>query len=205
MAGCAVGALATVIIVAAAARALLQNPTPEVAAPVGLAAAAAAIQAPSPGLHPAEIIIPAIGVDAKTEDAGAIPGGAVALPSSLSTVGWYKYGVMPGQAGTAVLYARYESDSGHAGVFKRLYELQAGDTFSIKTDDGRTLHFVVDSTATYPYDAVPQDALGGGPGDGAAHAALITGAGARLYDPLEGMTQDHRLVVYATLSSTDAP
>jgi sortase (surface protein transpeptidase) len=96
------------------------------------------------------------------------------------------------------MYGHLDNGLGLDGVFKHLSDLKDGDEVDIVTDDGRTLKFSVDATTTYPYQSVPPSLLGQGAADDNAHLSLITCTGHWVYDPAEGMTYDHRLVVSLT-------
>jgi sortase A len=187
-------------------RAVLYSPSVEIAPPAQVAMAAEA-NATTTSALPASIAIPAISVDAKVEDLGLAAGDHMAMPTSFTSVGWYKYGPVPGAIGTAVMYGHLDNGLGISGVFKNLSKLVPGDKVVVTDASGTTHTFVVDSLASYPYQAVPDSALeglpaqAGTPGETGAHLNLITCTGKWVYDSTEGMTYDHRLVVYTTLES----
>jgi sortase A len=189
-------ALSAVVFVTTAVHAFVWAPDSEIAPTAAMLAINAS---PRADLHPERVLIPSIGVDAATEDLGIRAGSRMAAPASFHTVGWYKYGVAPGQVGTAVMYGHLDNGFGLSGVFLDLHKVALGDDIEIKNAAGGTLRFTVDDIETYPYLSVPARALGGAAGDGKAHIALMTCAGNWTYDKNEGMTYDHRLVVYATL------
>jgi sortase (surface protein transpeptidase) len=178
--------------------ATLYSAEPEIAPPPAVAAAAV-LAATTTSALPASISIPAIGVDASVEDLGITTGDHMAMPTSFTTVGWYKYGPVPGAVGTAVMYGHLDNGLGLQGVFKKLGQLAPGDKIMVTNASGVSQTFVVNSLSTYPYQSVPASALESAPGDTGAHLNLITCAGGWIYDPVEGMTYDHRLVVYTTL------
>lgn len=170
----------------------------EVAPPPGVAYAAAVIAATTPvGYYPAHITIPAIGVDAPIQQLGLIAGDRMQAPTNFTDVGWYKYGAVPGTAGTAVLYGHLDNGLGLNGVLVDLDKLKKGDEIQITTKSGDVLTFVVSASTVYSYQSVPDAALGVGPASGGSSITLITCAGKAIYDPLEGFTYDHRLVVTA--------
>lgn len=150
---------------------------------------------------PQHISVPTISLDASIEKRGVVAGNRMAMPTSFSTVGWYEYGPAPGQKGTAVLYGHLNNGLGLSGVFEHLAHVKPGDEITITARDGSVTRFVVDRTETYPYTRVPQTAIASDPHEG-AHLTLITCAGSWTYDAEEGMTYDHRLVVYATYQGT---
>jgi sortase (surface protein transpeptidase) len=181
-------------------RATVYSPSPEIAPPPQVAAAAVA-NATTTSALPATISIPAIGVDASVEDLGLSAGDHMAMPTSFTTVGWYKYGPVPGAIGTAVMYGHLDNGLGIEGVFKNLDKLAPGDTIVVTDASGTAHTFVVNSLTSYPYQAVPDSALEGTPGEQGSHLNLITCTGKWVYDSTEGMTYNQRLVVSATLQS----
>jgi sortase (surface protein transpeptidase) len=140
-------------------------------------------------------------VDAAVQDRGLIAGNRMAAPTNYTDVGWYKYGTVPGDVGTAVLYAHLDNGLGLNGVFKDLDQLSIGDEIDITTASGTPQRFIVSKMESYPFQAVPPEALGEAPSDGMSYISLITCAGKPLRDPVIGYTYDHRLVVYAKLAS----
>lgn len=189
---------ATVVLVYLGIRATVYQSVTEIAPPPAVALAAAA-SATTSGAYPARISIPKIAVNAAIQDRGLVAGNRMAAPTSFTEVGWYEYGAVPGQVGTAVLYAHLDNGLGLNGVFKNLDQLSIGDEVDITTASGTPERFIVNDIETYPYQDVPPAALGEGPSDGKAHITLLTCAGNPTEDPVEGYTYDHRLVVYATL------
>lgn len=195
-----------IVLVAAAAFALVYTHaaiySPEAEVPPSSAIAAAAVlNATSTDARPARLAIAAIGVDAAVEDLGVTTGDRMAMPSSFTQVGWYKYGPVPGANGTAVMYGHLDNGLGLSGVFKKLATLAPGDKVVTTSADGAQHTFVVDRVESYPYQAVPSEALTGSLGDTEAHLNLITCTGKWVYDSSMGMTYDHRLVVYTTLET----
>ncbi len=164
-------------------------------------AALAAISAKTPAsLHPERVVIPALSINAKTEDLGVIAGSRMAAPKHYDTVGWYKYGPAPGAAGLAVMYGHLDNGLGLEGVFKNLNELKVGQEIEVVTAGGETPHFKVTKIETYAYNAIPDSALHNAQGDSSPRLLLITCAGQGINDPAIGFTYDKRLLVYATLT-----
>jgi hypothetical protein len=76
--------------------------------------------------------IPEIGILAHVIRLGGPPTGAIAVPSfsEVWDVGWYRYGVVPGDQGNALLLGHVDTYMGPA-VFYDLYELRPGDIVSV--------------------------------------------------------------------------
>ena len=112
-----------------------------------------------PEESPARIEIPSIRVDADVQDVGVGRSGNMAVPSNYSDVGWYRYGTVPGQTGSAVIDGHVDNGFGLPAVFNRINELQPGDSIYVVTETGRELHFVVEEIGSYAVDAVPLETL----------------------------------------------
>jgi LPXTG-site transpeptidase (sortase) family protein len=83
---------------------------------------------------PRRLIISAIGVNAPVETVG-MHDGAQEVPSSFSSTGWWRDGVMPGNArGNAVITGHTWSQG--EGVFDLLPKLRRADTIKLRTTKG---------------------------------------------------------------------
>ncbi|HVS79878.1 MAG TPA: class F sortase [Candidatus Paceibacterota bacterium] len=159
--------------------------------------AAAAGQAPPANFpemnHPAELSIPSLGIDAKVVDVGVTAKGAMAVPKSFQQVGWYKYGAMPGNSGSAVLAGHVDNGLSLAGVFKKLKNIGVGDAISVTDDAGDVATFEVTGTSSLDYKSSDTSAIfkKGGP----AVLTLITCDGDWVQSD---KTYDARLIVTAT-------
>ena len=109
--------------------------------------------------RPVRLYIPSISIDAKVEEVGVAKNGTMATPRTFQTVGWYKYGPVPGEIGSAVLDGHSDNGLGLKGVFKRLEELEDGHDIYIYDKEGRQIHFRVISVDTYEYTEVPTDQI----------------------------------------------
>lgn len=145
---------------------------------------------------PARLEIPAIRINATVQRVGITAKGNMGTPSNFTDVAWYKYGTVPGHTGSAVIDGHVDNGLGLNGVFKHLDQVQAGDDIYVLDASGRTLHFVVDRTAEYPYKEVPTNEIFAS--SSVPNLVLITCGGAWVESD---KTYDHRLVVFATLAS----
>jgi len=146
--------------------------------------------------YPTQITIPAVGVDAKVEEVGLTYIGNMGTPKFLADTGWYKYGTLPGENGSAVIDGHVDNGLGLAGVFKNLKKVKIGDDIYVTADDDRTLHFSVIDVETYYYMSMPLTFIFNR--TGGAYLNLITCDGNWIP---EAKTDDHRIVVYAKLIS----
>ncbi len=144
--------------------------------------------------EPARIRISKIGVDAIVQHVGRAKSGNMAVPTNFTDAGWYREGTVPGNIGSAVIDGHVDNALGLPGVFIRLGELEEGDDIYIDTEEGNTLHFVVESAAEYAVEDVPREILFNR--SDAPRLNLITCQGNWISDK---KMYDRRLVVYARL------
>jgi sortase (surface protein transpeptidase) len=187
-------AVAAVVFMTTAVRAFVYDPSPEIAPPPGVTLP----DVPATD-YPVHISIPSASIDADIEKVGLTTGNHMATSAQFSNAGWYKYGPVPGQVGTAVIEGHLDNGLGLDGAFKHLGDVSIGDVVTVTAQDGRTIRFAVNATSSYPYQSVPSDVLFGTTvHDGKAHLNLVTCTGTWTYDQTEGMTYTRRLVVFAT-------
>lgn len=182
---------ALIIFITTARRALWSSPERELSIPLGTMATSTPL---NPGQYPTRLLIPALGINAKIEAVGINLKGNMAAPSNFADVGWYRYGPVPGQIGSANLAGHVDNGLALPGVFKPLDQIKTGDQIFIETKNGSQLRFVVAEIRTYPYQDVPLDLLFNQ--NDAVRLNLITCAGKLL---TKDRTYDQRLVVFAKL------
>lgn len=148
---------------------------------------------PIPG-RPVRIEIPNAYVGALVTDVGVTPEGNLDVPPNYVDVGWYKYGTIPGNMGSAVLDGHVDDGRLLDGVFKNLRRLVVGDDIYITTEQGNRLHFKVRNTDIYDTDRFPGELIFHE--KGARLIKIITCHGK--FSPSQD-TYDQRLVVTAEL------
>jgi sortase (surface protein transpeptidase) len=147
-------------------------------------------------LVPERLKISKIGVDANVQQVGLTAKGNMGVPTNFTDAGWYKYGVAPGEIGSAVMAGHVDNALGLDGVFKHLSDLRPGDEITVSSVSGKELTFKVTRVESYPYDQVPAEGIFN---DGSgAHLNLITCDG-NWVQPAKNY--DRRLVVYSDLVS----
>jgi len=108
--------------------------------------------------NPVAISIPSLGITNATISAvGVEDNGEMEVPGPLD-VGWYEYGVSPGQPGAAVLAAHVAYD-GVDGVFVNLTDLQPGAEIIVEFESGDSQSFRVDRLDQYEKSELPDDEL----------------------------------------------
>jgi sortase (surface protein transpeptidase) len=151
---------------------------------------------------PAQLIIPAIGVNASVVPEGTDSTGALEVPplGAVNLTGWWDGGAAPGQDGPAVIVGHVDSVAAGPLVFWHLSELKPGDL--VETEPGN-LQFAVTSLQEVSKNAFPtQQVYGPTPGP---QLRLITCGGA--FDAASGSYVDN-VIVYATevqAASTSTP
>lgn len=184
----AITLLAFFLFGATLVRALFWAPESELPVP---AAQDAPIHAVGEGDQPARLRIPQLEVNAKIQYVGVAASGNMAVPTNFRDVGWYRYGTVPGQVGSAVIDGHVDNALGLPGVFKDLHRLRKGDRIYVQTKSGDELEFVVQDVKTYGYKDVPADLLFGR--TDAPRLNLITCGGSWVQAE---RTYDERVVVY---------
>lgn len=166
-------------------------------APVTVTATAPAA-VPNPAL-PTQLLIPAIGVAAPVERVGLGVDGTLATPQRhpWDDVGWYRFGPLPGQPGSAVIAGHLDRPGGYPAVFWNLHLLRPGMALTIVDERGQHWHFRVTAVASYPPERAPLFHIFA---DRSGHYLnLITCAGTWI--PSEHQTTE-RLVVYSVLQGS---
>ena len=107
---------------------------------------------------PVRLEIPAIGVSSPLIRLGLNPDGTMQVPGDFQVAGWFTGGPQPGQLGPAVIAGHVDSRTGPA-VFYRLRDLHPGDQIRVVRADHRVVRFRVESLASFPKQALPDDAV----------------------------------------------
>lgn len=151
-----------------------------------------AATSPTPGTGPpVRLEIPAVGVGAGVDPLGLRGGGELDVPARFDRVGWWSGGPAPGAPGPAVLVGHVDSRRGPA-VFFRLRDLVPGDELTVRRDDGLSVTFTVERSASYAKAQFPTAEVYG-PRDRSV-LRLVTCSGR--FDRSTGHYEDN-LVVFA--------
>lgn len=109
--------------------------------------------------YPTQLVIPSININAKITEVGITSSGNMATPHNLTDIGWYKYGTVPGNVGSAVLAGHVDNGLSLPGVFYNLHKMQVGDDIYIIDKNGQKLSFKVIATDIYGYKDAPADLI----------------------------------------------
>jgi LPXTG-site transpeptidase (sortase) family protein len=189
-----VALVASFVFSATLAHALLNSPESEVTVVNSDTSYVASTHAATPDEYPVRLIIPSLNVDANVQYVGITAHGTMSVPNNFSDVGWYKYGSVPGSAGSAVMAGHVDNALALPGVFKNLENIQKGADVYVMQKNGGKLHFVVDAVETY--DAVNAPAGRIFENVGPPRLNLVTCEGTWIQSEHQ---YDHRLVVYTHL------
>lgn len=102
--------------------------------------------------YPVMLSIPKINVEANITDVGITSRGNMGTPSNYSDVGWYRYGILPGELGSAVMAGHVDNGLSLPGVFANLKNVEKGDDVYVTDKRGEKLHFIVSAIDTYDFD-----------------------------------------------------
>jgi len=139
--------------------------------------------------YPTQIVIPSVQINSWVEQVGVNSAGEMEVPDGTgNNVGWYKFGTVPGENGSAVMDAHVYA------AFKKLKNAKIGSSIYVLNAKGETLHFKIISSKVYPVSGVPMNAIF--TDASGKYLNLITCEG-RFIRSLD--TYDKRRVVYAEL------
>ncbi|MGP4075493.1 class F sortase [Halobacillus sp. K22] len=148
------------------------------------------------GIVPVRLTIPSIDVDAPVAPQGYTEQGGMAVPNSVTEVGWFEPGTKPGAVGNSVIAGHVDGRNGPA-IFYDLKDLEAGDSIYVEGKDGEKLTYTVQKVVAHPLDESPIRELFGPTNEKALNLITCTGA----YDD-EAQEYTERLAVYTVLSSS---
>ncbi|MEV1293610.1 class F sortase [Pseudonocardia sp. NPDC049635] len=104
--------------------------------------------------EPVRLQVDRLGLDTEPVPLGLHPDGAMEVPDSAGTVGWFTGAPTPGELGPAV-FAAHVDWKGLPGAFADLATLEPGDEIRVDRADGGTVVFAVTRTGQYPKEEFP--------------------------------------------------
>lgn len=163
--------------------------------PVPITGTDPALTLPSEATEPVRLEVDGVDIAMDVVPVG-VADGEMALPESVSRVGWYEFGSRPADtAGTTVLAAHVDSRTEGLGPFARLRGVRSGAEVTVTTRD-RTVHrYQISSVKRIPKREVPLAQVFDR--DGSPRLILVTCGGA--YDQRTGYSDN--VVVTARLDS----
>lgn len=108
------------------------------------------------GPVPVALRIASVGVDARVVPVGLERGtNGVSVPADVWTVGWYRFGPSPGEAGSSLLVGHVDSAEQGAGAFFRLGRLRPGARIVVRFAGGSTASFTAVARRWYRKGRLP--------------------------------------------------
>lgn len=163
---------------------------------------ATTIPTPTPQIigKPTQLVISKIGIDTQVIEVGLVPGtNTMDVPKDGFKAGWYKQEPYPGQEGSSVITAHYDTPTGAPALFYKLKNLIKGDEFFLVDEYGNKIDYVVKSVESLPVATFPKDLIY--KDKGYSQLSLITCSG--VWNPMQG-EYSNRLVVIATLKNVSS-
>ena len=142
---------------------------------------------------PLTLSIDRIGVIEAPIELVGISEGKMDVPTHPENVGWYQFGAVPGDIGSAVLAGHVNWKNSPGAVFMDLKKITIGDTLTITNSNQEIISFLVHDIKKYPLDANTMEVFSSH--DGLSHVNLITCGG--LWNSLIG-SHELRLVIFTT-------
>ena len=114
---------------------------------------------PEPASAPVSVHFVDYGIDVEVIPVGLTSDGGMATVPSAVIAGWYQYGAAPNQDGNCII-AGHNRYKGQKGLFSILHDgLKVGDRITVVTEDGRELHYLVETIENFRYDEFPEDVM----------------------------------------------
>jgi sortase (surface protein transpeptidase) len=129
------------------------------------------VAAPAP-VRPA---VPALGVTAPLDPVGVAADGQMELPGDVARVGWYRFGLVPGAAGSAVLAGHVDDAEQGLGALYPLREAAPGDKMLVTDAAGAVTRWQVVSRELITKQELPLAELFSR--DGAPRLVVVTCGG----------------------------
>jgi len=152
------------------------------------------IEIPDEVQPPRKVSIGSVDIAMPISATGVTSDGQMELPDDPRTIGWYRFGALPGDArGSAVLGGHVDSERYGTGPLARLASVRDGDRVTVTRADGERIRYEVISVERITKAALPVDRLFD---PDVAHRLVIVTCGGR-YLPEAGGYEDN-IVVLAT-------
>jgi LPXTG-site transpeptidase (sortase) family protein len=140
---------------------------------------------------PKKFSLPLLGINTVVQEVGLTEKGEMGSPNNFTSVGWYKFGVKPGENGNAVIAGHLDTYTSSAGIFWNLNKLKSGDYLYVTDEYNKKMRFRVVKSEVYDAENAPLDKIFGL--SGKPHLNLITCNGA--WD-LGKKSYNKRLVIF---------
>lgn len=140
--------------------------------------------------------LPSLGLDLTVRATGVTDQGQMSLPADPAVLGWYRFGAVPGQAGSTVMAGHVDTLEDGIGPLAALASARPGEAVVVTMPSGRRVDYVVDSIESFDRRALPDEVFSR---TGPPRLRLITCGGE--FDPDRGGYQQN--VVVTAVPATD--
>ena len=150
------------------------------------------IEAPEEVQPPRRVSIASVDIAMEVRATGVTSDGQMELPDDPRTIGWYRFGALPGDdRGSAVLGGHVDSVRFGTGPLARLASVQDGARVTVTGADGQRIDYRVTSVERITKSALPVDRLFAPDVD---HRLVLVTCGGR-YLPEAGGYEDNIVVI----------
>lgn len=104
---------------------------------------------------PRRLYIPKLNINTSVESVGLDDEGKMATPENDNHAAWYKHGPMPGETGSSVIAAHFDTREGTPGPFYQVDTLLPGDAVYVYDTTGNHQTFEVVGQTIYPNSEFP--------------------------------------------------
>jgi hypothetical protein len=155
------------------------------------------IEVPDEVPPPRRVSIAGVDIAMPVTATGVTSDGQMELPDDPRTIGWYRFGALPGDArGSAVLGGHVDSERYGTGPLARLASVQDGARITVTGADGQRIRYRVTSVERITKAALPVDRLFD---PDVPHRLVIVTCGGR-YLPDAGGYEDNIVVIATPVS-----
>jgi sortase (surface protein transpeptidase) len=105
------------------------------------------------------LLVPLLGIDTGIDPVGVAADGQMAIPDDVDRVGWYRFGPVPGAAGSAVIAGHVDDAEQGLGAIAPLREAAVGTEIAVTDAVGTTTRWWVVSRELISKQALPLDRL----------------------------------------------
>jgi LPXTG-site transpeptidase (sortase) family protein len=174
----------------------VQSPAPAAPAPLALHDDVPERIPYTDGSQPVGITIPSVGIEGRIQPVGMTDAVTMQVPRDINVIGWFDRSVVPiSDMGNTVLVGHRDGADDPNGIFRRLSDVQRGDTIGVRDLTGRTVEYTVESVGLLGRSDFASSAEDIFDTTSAHHLVLLTCGGE--YDRSQGGYQAN-VVVYAT-------
>jgi hypothetical protein len=113
----------------------------------------------APAPEPVRVAVPSLGIDAAVDPVGVDPDGQLTIPADIGRVGWYRFGPVPGNVGSAVLAGHVDDVEQGLGVLAPLREAAVGQEVVVTDAEGTTTRWQIVSRGLIPKGELPLDRI----------------------------------------------